>query len=100
MLIIEFNRTSLSDRGIILAIASGAIASGIGYTVWYNAVRRLSTMQASVVQLLVPVIAATGGVTFANEVISMRVVFSSVMILGGIVLVLLTQHFVKKTKQN
>lgn len=92
--IVEFNHTNLSGQGIILAIASGAVASGIGYTVWYFAVKRLSTMQASVVQLLVPVIAAAGGVIFANEVISMRLIFSSVMILGGIVLVLLRQYFV------
>lgn len=96
LLIIEFNRTNLSGQGIILAIASGAIASGLGYTVWYSAVVRLSTMQASVVQLLVPVIAATGGVIFANEAIELRLVFSSIMILGGIILVLLRQYLVRK----
>ncbi len=88
LLIIEFKNTNLSQQGIILALVSGAITSGVGYTVWYMAVRRLSTMQASVVQLLVPIIAATGGVIFANEVISMRLILSSIMIFGGIVFVL------------
>ena len=61
LLIIEFNNSNLSKQGIILAMVSGAIASGLGYTVWYMAVKRLSTLQASAVQLLVPVIAAAGG---------------------------------------
>lgn len=94
LLIIEFNNSNLSQQGIILALVSGAIASGMGYTVWYMAVKRLSTMQAAVVQLLVPVIAATGGVFFAQEMISMRLILSSIMILGGILFVLLGKYFV------
>lgn len=93
LLIIEFNHTNLSQQGVILALISGAIASGMGYTVWYMAVKGLSTMQASVVQLLVPVIAATGGVIFAQEMISKRLVLSAMLILGGIFLVLLGQYF-------
>ncbi|HEY9769459.1 MAG TPA: DMT family transporter [Coleofasciculaceae cyanobacterium] len=97
LLIIEFKNTNLSQQGIVLAVVSGAITSGVGYTVWYMAVRRLSTMQASVVQLLVPIIAATGGVIFANEVISTRLILSSIMILAGIVFVLLGQYFLLKS---
>ena len=93
LLVIEFNNTNLSRQGIILALVSGAIASGIGYTVWYMAVKGLSTMQASVVQLFVPIIAATGGVIFSQEVISMRLILSSLMILGGIIFVLFGQYF-------
>ena len=97
LLIIEFNNINLSRSGIILAILSGAVASGMGYTVWYMTVKRLSTLQASVVQLLVPVIAAVGGVIFAQESISMRLVLSSIAILGGILFVLLGQRFKSKS---
>ena len=97
LLIIEFTNTNLSRSGILLAMASGAIASGIGYTVWYMTVKRLSTLQASIVQLLVPVIAAGGGVIFAQETISMRLVISAIAILGGILLVLSGQHFKSKS---
>lgn len=100
LLIVEFRNTNLSSQGIILAIASGAIASGMGYTVWYMAVRRLSTMQTSVVQLLVPVIAAAGGVVFAQEEISIRLVFASIMILGGILIVLIGQYWLKGLKNR
>jgi len=79
----------LSVRGIILAVISGAIASGIGYTIWYTALRGLSSTQAAVVQLLVPVIAAIGGVIFISEAISLHLFIATFMILGGVALVLL-----------
>jgi len=100
LLIIEFKNINLSQEGIILAVVSGAVASGIGYTVWYRAVRTLSTMQASVVQLLVPIIAAVGGVIFAQEVISARLIISSIMILGGIILVLSRQYLSRQLASN
>ena len=78
---------------MILAILSGALDSGVGYTAWYMAVRNLATVQASIVQLLVPILAATGGVLFAGEIISLRLVISSLMILGGIILVLFGRNF-------
>ncbi|MEL6927787.1 MAG: DMT family transporter [Cyanobacteria bacterium J06600_6] len=92
LLIVEFRNSNLTQAGIILALLSGAIASGCGYVVWYMAVRRLSTIQASVVQLLVPIIAALGGVLFAQEVISRRLIISSITILGGIAFVLWGQY--------
>ena len=100
LFIIEFKSTNLSQQGIIIAALSGAIASGIGYAVWYTAVKKLSTIQASVVQLLVPIIAAVGGVIFAREVISMRLILSSMIILGGILLVLLGQYFLRQSTPN
>jgi len=72
----------------LLAIASGAITSGIGYAIWYAALPNLSTSQAGVMQLLVPIIAAVGGVVFANEVLTTRLVFASVLTLGGILIVM------------
>ena len=74
--------------GIALAVASGALTSGIGYVIWYAALPWLSAMRAATVQLSVPLIAAFGGVIFLSEAITPRLAFASVAILGGIALVL------------
>ena len=79
----------LSRKGILLAMISGAITSGLGYTIWYMALRGLSNVQASVVQLSVPVIAALGGILLLSEKLSMRLALSSVVILTGILLVII-----------
>jgi len=81
--------TNLSQRGVLLAMASGAITSGIGYAIWYAALNGLSTTQAAVIQLSVPIIAAIGGVMFANELISIRLVLAAALVLGGVLLVIL-----------
>ena len=93
LIAVSFQDAKLSQEGILLAALSGGIASGIGYTVWYIALGEISTTQAAVVQLLVPVIAAVGGVLFANELISLRLVLSSAMILGGIMAVVMGRYF-------
>ncbi len=77
----------LSAEGMMLAILSGAIASGIGYTVWYVALGGLSATEAAVVQLLVPVIAGVGGIVFVSETITVRLLMAAVLILGGILTV-------------
>ena len=59
-------RIHLSSRGIILAVLSGALASGVGYTVWYAALKYHTSTRAAVLQLAVPVIAAAGGVIFLS----------------------------------
>lgn len=84
---------TLSWQGIALAILSGGITSGIGYAIWYMALGGLSAIQAAVLQLLVPVIAAAGGVLFADEVLSMRLLLSSTLILGGILMVILGKYY-------
>jgi drug/metabolite transporter (DMT)-like permease len=66
---------------------SGALASGIGYVVWYTALPALKATNAATVQLSVPVIAALGGVVFLSEPITGRLVLASFAILGGIALV-------------
>ena len=86
----------LSQKGVILAMVSGAITSGIGYAVWYAALRGLSAIQAGVVQLFVPVIAALGGVVFVSEEISLRLIVSAILILGGITLVVLGRSYFYK----
>jgi len=73
-------------RGAWLAVASGALASGLGYVVWYAALKGLSTTRAAIVQLSVPVLAAGGGVIFLSEAVTYRLLLSSVVILGGIAL--------------
>ena len=70
--------------GVALAFTSGALTSGIGYAVWYAALRGLTVTQAASIQLLVPIIATIGGVIFLSEVISLRLIVSSVLILGGV----------------
>lgn len=77
---------SPSARGVALAVASGAIASGIGYSVWYAALRGLAATQAAVVQLLVPVIAAAGGVALLGEAVTWRLAGAAAAILGGVAL--------------
>ena len=81
-----------SNQGVLLAILSGALASGVGYTIWYAALGGLSVTQAAVVQLAVPLIAALGGVVFSAELISGRLVVAACLILGGILLVTLAQR--------
>jgi drug/metabolite transporter (DMT)-like permease len=77
--------------GVGLAIASGAVTSGIGYVIWYAALRRLSALRAATVQLSVPLIAAFGGVVLLSEAITPRLLVASLAILGGIALVLATK---------
>ena len=65
-------------------MASGALASGLGYVAWYAALRGLSSLQGAVVQLFVPLLAAAAGVVLLSETVSLRLVLSTVLVLGGI----------------
>jgi drug/metabolite transporter (DMT)-like permease len=69
-------------------MASGALASGLGYTVWFAALRGLTAIRAATVQLTVPVLAATGGVLFLQESVTVRLVVAAALILGGVGLAL------------
>ena len=77
-----------SSRGIVLAIASGALTSGIGYVLWYTVLPHLTALRAATVQLSVPPLAALGGAWWLSEALTVRLVLSSAAILGGIALVL------------
>ena len=90
--IIMFNNTSLDSAGVWYAISSGALASGIGYAIWYTAVPALKATNAATVQLSVPVIAAVGGIVFLAEPITLRLTVTSAAILGGIALVILEKR--------
>ena len=78
----------LAPSGVGLAIASGALASGLGYAIWYTVLPGLKATHAATVQLSVPVITALGGVVFLGEMISLRLVLASLAILGGIAVVI------------
>ncbi|MBW8844359.1 MAG: DMT family transporter [Burkholderiales bacterium] len=74
--------------GVALAVASGAVTSGVGYVIWYAALRGLTALRAATVQLSVPLIAALGGVALLSEAVTPRLLAASAAILGGIALVL------------
>lgn len=80
---------NVQRQGALLAIASGALASGLGYVAWFAALRGLTATRAAVVQLLVPILAALGGIVFLAEAISGRLMVSTVLVLGGIALALI-----------
>lgn len=98
VLVITFADSNYSMRGVLLAVLSGGIASGLGYTMWYTALGGLSFTQAAVLQLLVPVIAAAGGVIFVSEAITWRLTVSAVLILTGILLVVLNRNSGKQAR--
>jgi drug/metabolite transporter (DMT)-like permease len=81
-------RAHADVAGVLLAIASGALTSGLGYVIWYAALRGLSALQAASVQLSVPVIAACAGALWLDEAFTARLLVAVVAILGGIALVL------------
>jgi drug/metabolite transporter (DMT)-like permease len=89
LVVFVFQSPVLSGKGIWLAVASGALMSGVGYSIWYAVLPSLNSIQGAVIQLLVPILAAVGGVLFAHERISADLVVSSTMVLGGIFLVVM-----------
>ena len=86
--ILAARQIHVSPPGVVLAVVSGALTSGLGYTVWYTALRGLTATQAAVLQLVVPVLAAAGGVVFLMEPISLRLAVSALLVIGGIALTL------------
>lgn len=84
--LVSLNNIHFSINGILLAVFSGAIASGVGYVIWYAALRGLTATRAAIVQLSVPVLAAWGGVVFLAEDLSLRLMLAGALILGGIAL--------------
>lgn len=81
----------ISMTGIILSVASGAIASGIGYSIWYMAMPLLKTTQSAVVQLCVPVLAALFGMIFLSEKLTLDFIVASVVILGAVLVFILNK---------
>ena len=90
----------LSRTGILLAALSGSIASGLGYVVWYMALKGLTATRAAIVQLSVPVLAAIGGVILLSEELSMRLLLAMVMILGGIGLATAARDYLQGAREQ
>jgi drug/metabolite transporter (DMT)-like permease len=90
--VLMFTRASLDSAGMIYAILSGALTSGVGYALWYTALPHLRATSAATIQLSVPVIAAAGGIIFLAEPITLRFFISSIAILGGVAMVVLHKH--------
>jgi drug/metabolite transporter (DMT)-like permease len=76
----------ITASGIVLAVASGAIASGLGYTIWYTVLPSLPAWRAAIVQLIVPVLTALAAVVLLGESISTRLVIAGALIAGGVAL--------------
>lgn len=86
LLALAFVPLQASPAGIALAILSGAITSGLGYALWYSVLPRLRTSTAAVAQLSVPIIAAAGGAALLDETLTLRLVASGLLVIGGIAL--------------
>jgi drug/metabolite transporter (DMT)-like permease len=92
MALSAWGRLDVDAHGLGLAVASGSVASGIGYALWYAALPRLSTTRAALSQLMVPVLAALGGVSLLGEQATLRLVLASVVVLGALALALSAPH--------
>lgn len=86
------DRTHVELGSLAYALASGGLASGLGYALWYSVLPALKATTAATVQLSVPALAALGGILFLGEHLSLRLLLASVAILGGIVLVIVERR--------
>lgn len=93
--LLMFSQQAIDVLGLGYALASGALASGVGYAIWYTALPGLKATQAATVQLSVPVLAALGGIVFLNELMTLRLILASLAILGGIALVIWQRRPIK-----
>ena len=84
LILLWLSTLTITPMGFLWAALSGSITSGVGYVLWYAALPRLTATRAATVQLAVPVLAALAGVVVLSEAISLRLVISSVAILGGV----------------
>lgn len=87
--VVFVDQAHAEPRGLLLAAASGAIASGVGYALWYAALPGLATTTAGIVQLSVPAIAALGGVALLDERLTWRLLLAGAVILGGVAVAIL-----------
>jgi len=100
MVLITAQQAQLSYQGIILAVISGAITSGLGYAIWYAILKEITVIQASTSQLLVPIIASILGIVLADEVVTNKLLIASLLVLGGILALTIGKQLHHKNKQN
>lgn len=89
---LTFRFARFDPAGVVYAVVSGAIASGVGYAIWYTVLPKLKATGAATVQLSVPVLAAAGGILLLSEPVTLRFVIASVAVLGGITLVIVERR--------
>lgn len=86
--VVDLSNFYLTWQGAWLAIGSGAIASGMGYAIWYAVLKRIQTTTAAILQLSVPALATLGGVLLLAEPLTLRILFATALTIGGIALFL------------
>lgn len=91
VLVVSLGALHASPGGIVLAVVSGAVTSGLGYALWYRVLGAITQTQGAIVQLTVPVIAAFGGVLLLGEAVTWRMAIASVLILGGVALAIIAK---------
>ena len=84
--------TAMTPKGVLLALTSGVVTSGLGYVIWYMALKDLTAIRAGIAQLTVPVIAAIGGMIFISEPMTWRFTITALVILGGVGVATMTKH--------
>lgn len=97
-ILVLFGISAIKDidiEGVLLACASGAISSGIGYSIWYMALPLLKSTQAAVVQLCVPILAAFAGTLFLSEPLTIQFIVASAIILGAVLVFVLNKKVLK-----
>lgn len=92
LLLLASDLTQISIQGVLLACASGAVASGVGYSIWYTAMPLLKNTQAAIVQLCVPVLAAILGMLFLSEQLTLEFIIASSVILGAVLVFILNNE--------
>lgn len=92
LLLIGMSQLTWDPYGVLMAVCSGSLTSGLGYVLWYSALRFLTMTLAAVLQLSVPLLAALGGILFASEPMTSTFAIASLLILGGICLVTLARR--------
>jgi drug/metabolite transporter (DMT)-like permease len=88
-----FSNSHVTTEGVVFAIISGALTSGVGYAIWYAALKGLTTIQSAFLQLFVPILAALGGTLFLSENITARLIEAGFLIMGGVVWALIGKRY-------
>lgn len=91
VILLTISSLNVTPIGMVLAVISGAVTSGLGYALWYRVLGRITQTQGAIVQLTVPVIAAFGGVLLLGEAITVRLSLASIFILGGVALAIIAK---------
>jgi drug/metabolite transporter (DMT)-like permease len=92
LLLASLTGAQASPRGVALAVASGALTSGIGYVLWYAVVPTLGATRAAILQLTVPILAAAGGVVLLGEVLTFRLALATLLTVSGVAVAIVARR--------